>query len=70
MPEWWYRQHYKTFQENWIDSFHRNSERNKEFLEKSKQEQTENQLQKAIEAEVDKAIKQEIDKLLSDLLKK
>lgn len=23
MPEWFYRQHYKTFQENWVDSFNK-----------------------------------------------
>ena len=70
MPEWWYRQHYKTFQGNWVDSFQRDSKRTKEFFEKRKQDQIETQLQKTIEIEVDKAVKKEIDKLLSDLFKK
>lgn len=66
MPEWWYRQNYKTFQENWIDSFHRDKEKYKECLEVDKQAQQ----QKELEKQIDSAVKKALDKTLSNLFSK
>ena len=54
MPEWFYRQHYKTFQENWIDSFNKGKERRKQEL---------------IQKQIDAAAKEAIEKALEDILK-
>ena len=54
MPEWFYRQHYKTFQENWIDSFNKGKERRKQEL---------------IKKQIDAAAEEAIEKALEDILK-
>ena len=54
MPESFYRQHYKTFQENWIDYFNKGKERRKQQL---------------IKKQIDAAAEEAIEKALEDILK-
>ena len=55
MPEWFYRQNYKTFQENWIESF----QKKKQFLIDEKE----------IEAQAEQAIEKAIEKVLENFNK-
>ena len=54
MPEWFYRQHYKTFQENWID-YHNRNKRKRSVAD---QEQI-----------IDAAAEKTIQKALEDIIK-
>lgn len=58
MPEWFYRQHYKTFQENWVDSHN-----------KTKQIAAAYYQQKEIEAAAEKAIEKVIQELEKTIFK-
>lgn len=57
MPEWFYRQHYKSFQENWRDSFNKRRQ-----LVKDRQ-------RIALEKDIEAAAEKVIEKAIEDILK-
>lgn len=63
MPEWWYRQNYKTFDENWIELHQQGQQELLDFLEKRRQKMEEAELEKSI----DKTAKEAIEKHLGHL---
>ena len=69
MPEWWYRQHYKTAEENERDHFRDMAERSLQVLRQRAEEQQRKAQQQALEQEIDRAVQRAVEKALADPLK-
>ena len=61
MPEWWYRQHYKTAEENERDHFRDMAERSMLVLQQRFEEEQRKAQQTATEKEIDKAVLQALN---------
>ena len=61
MPEWWYRQHYKTAEENELDHFRDMAKRSMLVLQQRFEEEQRKAQQTATEKEIDKAVLQALD---------
>lgn len=74
MGESWYRQHYYTFDENWVYYSQKGKERTRALLQKRAQDQQrkaeEKELEKAIEKAIDNSVKPALDKALSKVFHK
>ena len=58
MPEWWYRQKYKTFQENWVDSLSQSQRKSRDYFEQKKnKKQEQHHLEQKINHEIERALK-------------